>query len=99
MAGDAEWNEGWPDWQDEGRTVVLLMGDGAVVSGELVIYDQTAGPDEAPIWVVRSNEEAAKRYKRTPWPEGYEPLGNLPDDTETDISFVDAEKWRFDPGV
>lgn len=48
------WNEGWPDWCDQGRKVVIEWGNGLRAEGKLEVDDwfPDGEGDEIPVWVV-----------------------------------------------
>jgi len=49
-----EWNPGWPDWMDVGKQVELLLPNGDVVQGKLLIPDYGFdGEEEYPIFSVQ----------------------------------------------
>jgi len=47
--------EDGPDWKDGGKAVELELTDGTVVRGVLDLYDMTPGPDEAPMFRVKTD--------------------------------------------
>lgn len=50
-----KFGDDWPHWQDSGRRVDIKLKSGSIISGKLEIIDQTPGPDELPIFKIRTD--------------------------------------------
>lgn len=51
-----------PDWKDEGKTVEVELNDGILLSGTLEIYDMTPGPDEIPLFRVKTDSSELRWF-------------------------------------
>lgn len=57
MENFKNWGENWPDWQDAGKRVELVMRDGSSIKGRLEVEDEFfTGDDEVPIFAVHTDD-------------------------------------------